>query len=79
MDAAPDVWEEFLANGYIDAAVAKGLTNKKLSEIEVVPHLYNVEYIMALEAGWSKQAPQGFIGKLLQWLNMQLSQLAAKL
>ena len=75
----PGVWEEFLANGYIDAAVAKGLTNKKLSESEVVYICNNVEYIMALEAGWSKQAPQGFIGKFLQRLNMQLSQLAAKL
>ena len=75
----PGVWEEFLANGYIDAAVAKGLTNKKLSESEVVYICNNVEYIMALEAGWSKQAPQGFIGKFLQRLNRQLTQLAAKL
>jgi len=75
----PGVWEEFLANGYIDAAVAKGLTNKKLSESEVIYICNNVEYIMALEAGWSKQAPQGFIGKFLQRLNRQLNQLAAKL
>ena len=75
----PGVWEEFLANGYIDAAVAKGLTNKKLSESEVVYICNNVKYILALEAGWSKQAPQGFIGKFLQRLNMQLNQLAAKL
>lgn len=75
----PGVWEEFLANGYIDAAVAKGLTNKKLSESEVVYICNNVEYIMALEAGWSKQAPQGFIGKFLQRLNRQLTQLAATL
>ena len=75
----PGVWEEFLANGSIDAAVAKGLTNKKLSEADVIYICNNVQYIMALEAGWSKQAPQGFIGKFLQRLNMQLNQLAAKL
>ena len=75
----PGVWEEFLANGYIDAAVAKGLTNKNLSEADVIYICNNVQYIMALEAGWSKQAPQGFIGKFLQRLNMQLTQLAAKL
>lgn len=75
----PGVWEEFIANGYIDAAVAKGLTNKKLSEADVIYICNNVQYIMALEAGWSKQAPQGFIGKFLQRLNMQLNQLAAKL
>ena len=75
----PGVWEEFLANGSIDAAVAKGLTNKKLSEADVIYICNNVQYIMALEAGWSKQAPQGFIGKFLQRLNMQLTQLAAKL
>nr|DAK94202.1 MAG TPA: tail component [Bacteriophage sp.] len=75
----PGVWEEFLANGSIDAAVAKGLTNKKLSEADVIYICNNVQYIMALEAGWSAQAPQGFIGKFLQRLNRQLNQLAAKL
>ena len=75
----PGVWEEFIANGSIDAAVAKGLTNKKLSEADVIYICNNVQYIMALEAGWSAQAPQGFIGKFLQRLNRQLTQLAAKL
>lgn len=75
----PGVWEEFLANGSIDSAVAKGLTNKKLSEADVIYICNNVQYIMALEAGWSAQAPQGFIGKFLQRLNRQLTQLAAKL
>ena len=75
----PGVWEEFISNGFVDAAVAKGLTNKKLSEADVIYICNNVQYIMALEAGWSKQAPQGFIGKFLKRLNMQISQLAAKL
>ena len=75
----PGVWEEFISNGFVDAAVAKGLTNKNLSEADVIYICNNVQYIMALEAGWSKQAPQGFIGKFLQRLNMQLTQLAAKL
>ncbi len=75
----PGVWEEFLANGSIDAAVAKGLTNKKLSEADVIYICNNVQYILALEAGWSAQAPQGFIGKFLQRLNRQLNQLAATL
>ena len=73
------VWEEFISNGFVDSAVAKGLTNKNLSEADVIYICNNVQYIMALEAGWSKQAPQGFIGKFLKRLNMQLTQLAAKL
>ncbi len=75
----PGVWEEFISNGFVDSAVAKGLTNKNLSEADVIYICNNVQYIMALEAGWSKQAPQGFIGKFLKRLNMQLTQLAAKL
>ena len=75
----PGVWEEFISNGFVDAAVAKGLTNKNLSEADVIYICNNVQYIMALEAGWSKQAPQGFIGKFLQRLNMQLNKLAATL
>lgn len=75
----PGVWEEFLTNGSIDSAVAKGLANKKLSDADVIYICNNVEYILPLEAGWSAQAPQGFIGKFLQRLNMQLTQLAAKL
>ena len=73
------VWEEFISHGFVDSAVAKGLTNKNLGEADVIYICNNVQYIMALEAGWSKQAPQGFIGKFLKRLNMQLNQLAAKL
>ena len=54
-------------------------TDLGLTQPDVIYICNNVQYIMALEAGWSKQAPQGFIGKFLQRLNMQLTQLAAKL
>lgn len=49
-----------------------------LTETDVIYIVNNVEYIMMLEAGWSKQAPRGFIGNFLTTLKRQLNALASK-
>lgn len=45
----------------------------KLAEADVIYIMNNVEYILALEAGWSVQAPQGFIGVFINRLKTQIS------
>lgn len=47
-----------------------------LTETDVIYIVNNVEYIMMLEAGWSKQAPRGFIGNFLNTLKRELNALA---
>lgn len=49
----------------------------RLTEADVIHITNNVEYILALEAGWSKQAPNGFIGLFMQRLTQRLRELAA--
>lgn len=49
-----------------------------LTKADVIYIVNNVEYIMMLEAGWSKQAPRGFIGNFLTTLKRQLNALASK-
>lgn len=50
----------------------------KLIESDVIYIVNNVEYILMLEAGWSKQAPGGFIGNFLSTLRRELEALAAR-
>lgn len=50
----------------------------KLTTADVIYIVNNVEYIMMLEAGWSRQAPKGFIGNFLTTLRRELEALAAK-
>lgn len=52
---------------------------KSLSQADVIYIINRVEYILALEAGWSVQAPRGFIANFMQRLNRELNNLAAKL
>ena len=52
---------------------------EQLSKADAIYITNRVEYILALEAGWSVQAPQGFIALFLQQVSRQLNQLAAKL
>lgn len=50
----------------------------RLSEADVIYIVNNVEYIMMLEAGWSKKQPGGFIGNFLNTLKRELNALAAE-
>ena len=50
----------------------------KLTGADVVYIVNNVEYILWLEAGWSRQAPRGFIGNFLFTLRRELEAAAAK-
>ena len=51
----------------------------QLSQADVIYIINNVEYILALEAGWSVQPPKGFIGLFLKRVRSELNNLAAKL
>lgn len=55
------------------------LATLELTTADVIYITNNVEYILALEAGWSVQAPQGFIGKFLNRVKIGLGRLAATL
>ena len=72
-------WDEYQAT---DAIIAKALASVSIEQLSQADAIYicnNVEYILALEAGWSVQAPKGFINLFIQRLNRQLTALAAKL
>lgn len=71
-------WDEYKGTGAVTRALAS-VPVEQLSQADVVYISNNVEYILALEAGWSAQAPQGFIALFIQRLNTQLTALAAKL
>ena len=64
---------------YVKNLVWTQLPAEQMSKADALYITNRVEYILALEAGWSVQAPQGFIGLFLKEINMQLNQLAAKL
>lgn len=49
-----------------------------LTEADVIYIVNNVEYIMMLEAGWSKKQPAGFIGNFLNTLKRELNALASE-
>ncbi|WP_304736513.1 hypothetical protein [uncultured Desulfovibrio sp.] len=49
-----------------------------LTPADVIYIVNNVEYIMMLEAGWSRQAPHGFIGNFLSTLQRELNMLATE-
>ena len=65
------------------ALIAKNMPDEvatlRLSEADIIYITNNVEYLLALEAGWSVQAPNGFIAKFLNRVKVGLSRLAAKL
>lgn len=71
-------WDEYKGTGAVTRAL-ESVPVEQLSQADVVYISNNVEYILALEAGWSAQAPQGFIALFIQRLNTQLTALAAKL
>lgn len=71
-------WDEYKGTGAVTRALAS-VPVEQLSQADVIYICNNVEYILALEAGWSAQAPRGFIGLFIQRLNTQLTALAAKL
>ncbi len=48
----------------------------RLSESDVIHVMNNVEYILALDAGWSKQQPSGFIERFLTETKNLLLQIA---
>lgn len=50
-------------------------TELGLTQPDVVYICNNVKYILALEAGWSIQAPQGFIALFMQRITNRLNQL----
>ena len=50
-------------------------TDLGLTQPDVLYICNNVKYIMALEAGWSIQAPQGFIALFMQRITNRLNQL----
>ncbi len=50
----------------------------ELNKADIIYIVNNVEYIMMLEAGWSRQAPKGFIGNFLSTLRRELEALAAR-
>ena len=50
-------------------------TDLGLTQPDVIYISNNVKYIMALEAGWSIQAPQGFIALFMQRITNRLNKL----
>lgn len=62
----------------IAAAIEESLpSTKSLTEADIIYITNNVEYILALDAGWSRQQAGGFIGLFLQELRHQLEAAAA--
>lgn len=73
-------WDEYKTDAQVKVTLAKVLPpNTQLSQADAIYICNNVEYILALEAGWSAQAPRGFIALFIKRLNQQLTALAAKL
>lgn len=68
-----DILPEYAA--MIRKAVPSGA---RLTEANVIYIVNNVEYIMMLEAGWSKKQPSGFIGNFLNTLKRELNALASE-
>ena len=68
-----DILPEYAA--MIRKAVPSGAS---LTEADVIYIVNNVEYIMMLEAGWSKKQPSGFIGNFLNTLKRELNALASE-
>lgn len=66
----PGEYAEYKAD--IAAAVDNALAGVNLDEATVVYITNNVEYILALEAGWSKEQAGGFIALFLAELTQQL-------
>lgn len=50
----------------------------QLTKADVIWIYNNVEYVLALNAGWSKRQPGGFIDMFLNEVNMKLNELAAR-
>lgn len=63
---------------YVDIIRKAVPSGMDLTEADVIYIVNNVEYVMMLEAGWSKQAPRGFIGNFLTTLKRELNSLAAE-
>lgn len=67
--------------GAADKALTEALRSVpdlgQLTQADAIHVTNNVEYLLALEAGWSAQAPNGFIGLFLERLRQRLNQLAA--
>lgn len=60
----------------INKALSDALQGVSNASLDAVWHIVNnVEYIQMLEAGWSRQAPQGFVAITLHEMNKQLQSL----
>ena len=71
-------YPEYQDDKKVPAAIAKALSSvPPLTQADVIYIMNNVEYILALDAGWSRETAGGFIGLFLQELRHQLEAAAA--
>lgn len=72
-------YPEYKNDGSIKSAINEALqksVNGRLSDSDIIYVYSNVEYMLALNAGWSKKLPGGFIDLFLQELKSQLEGVA---
>ena len=74
----PDVGEYNEFKNNIAAAIEQKTQDLSLTNADTIYIFNNVEYLLALDAGWSKRQAGNFIGLFLQELKAELQGLANK-
>lgn len=77
-DAYPEYQskDKEIVKAHVKSTFAKQLPTTQLSAADIIYITNRVEYILALEAGWSVQAPSGFIALFLERIKSELNRLA---
>ncbi len=69
---------EKLSSSEYQRMIMRNIGPLNLNEWEVLYVVNNVEYILALNAGWSKRQAGGFIDRFMQELGARLNEMAAR-
>lgn len=78
-NSLPDkgLYPEFQTDNSIVAAIAQSIEcGQRLSSADVLWIYNNVEYVLALNAGWSTKQPGGFIDRFLASMKRELEKIA---
>lgn len=74
----PEKYKEFKSNGGLARAIQQSIHNSVFDETDALFVFNNVEYLLALNAGWSKRQAGNFIDRFLQELKGELQKAASR-
>lgn len=74
----PEKYKEFKSDGNLNRAIQTSIRNSVFDETDSLFVFDNVEYLLALNAGWSKRQAGHFIDKFLQELKGELAKAASR-